>query len=881
MYFMNSGSFWRAWSFSMERRSAALRRLENWAGGTAPKGISFLAWRIEGLRPRKIKSYLKRLYRHRLGMAPGNVLGLLLDIDSREDEAGTAYIRLFLRTADRPMGGGIESFTDPDFRPYFYVVCDDAKQRARELEEWTFNDSGRAAKPLKAEPVEKANAAQAVKLYFRNTGELTAARGEVKKVPGVKETREYDIPFTKRYLIDKGLEPMGWVEAEAAADGTLQRIAAAKGKDSAEEKLRACAFDLETLSPGRFSDPKRDAIVQASYVDEAEQHVYTWKKTDRPYVTLCKDEKEMVQALVDKIKARDPDIVVTYNGDMFDFPYLKERCHRLGVKFDINADGSEPVIKRKGMAKGAVKVRGRQHIDAYQIVRLLARTGAISLVKFDLESVAKALYGEEKEKVKPEEINQAWATGKGLERVADYNLADAVYTLRIAKDYLPLTMAMARLTKQTAFDVSRSSTGVLVEYLLIDKSFRNDLLIPNKPHEDEVKARLERSFEGGYVKSPIAGLHENIAVLDFRSMYPTIIISHHISPDTLNCACCKGNDLHKAPTGDWFCDKRQGFFSSLLEDILKTRIGIQADMKKHPKESIDYKVRYARQWALKILLNSFYGVLGYSRFRWYSRECAIAVTAWGRHYVREVLNAAEKAGFAPLYADSDSAFLVVPAGRGEEEVKKFAADVNEKLPGVMELEFEGFYKRGIFVTKKEGGAAKKKYALIDFEGNLTIVGFEYVRRDWAGIAKETQKAVLEAILKEGNPEKAVKVVRAAIERLKKGEVPNKELVSYTQLRQTPGKYELTAPHVAAALKAIKRGKDIGVGSVLEFIITKSGKSISEKAELAEFVKEGNYDADYYINNQVIPAVIKIMRELGYSEQDLVHGGKQSSLGAFG
>ena len=143
-------------------------------------------------------------------MAARKVSGLLLDVDSRQDEAGSAEIRLFLRTAH-----GIESFADPDFRPYFYVVCDDAKQRAHELEEWSFNDSGRAAKPLKAEPVERANAPQAVKLYFRNTGELTAARAEVKKVPGVKETREYDIPFTKRYLIDKGLEPMGPVQAES------------------------------------------------------------------------------------------------------------------------------------------------------------------------------------------------------------------------------------------------------------------------------------------------------------------------------------------------------------------------------------------------------------------------------------------------------------------------------------------------------------------------------------------------------------------------------------------------------------------------------------------------------------------------------------------
>jgi len=803
------------------------------------------------------------------------VSGLLLDIDSTQDEQGLACIRLFLRT-----GKGIECFTDPDFRPYFYVLCDDAAKRKKELEGMEWQDANRKVRLLKAEAVEKANAGNALKVSFKNTSDLTFVRGEIRKAAGVKETREYDIPFAKRYVIDKGLEPMGYAVVEADAENRALRVACDRERDEAVKRLRVCCFDLETLSPGRFSDPKRDAIVMISYADADEQHVFTFgKKVKRDYVTVFDDERGMVQALVDKIKEKDPDIVVTYNGDSFDFPYLKERCQRLGLKFDVNADGSEPVVRQKGMDK-AVKVRGRQHVDAFQIVRLLARLGVLDLVKFDLEAVAKALYGEEKEKVKPEEINQAWDSGKGLERVADYNLADAAYTLRIARDYLPLTVEMAKLTKQTAFDVSRSSTGILVEYLLIDKSYRNNLLIPNKPREEEVEARAEKSFEGGYVKSPVPGLHENIAVLDFRSMYPSIIVSHHISPDTLNCACCKGLDKHKAPTGDWFCDKRQGFFSSLLEDILNKRIEIQKQMKAVAKDTTEYKVLYARQWALKILLNSFYGVLGYARFRWYSRECATAVTAWGRHYVHEVLQAAENDGFTPLYADSDSAFLILPREKSEDDVKKFAKKVNEALPGVMELEFEGYYRRGIFVTKKEGGAAKKKYALMDFEGNLTIVGFEYVRRDWAQIAKETQKRVIEAVLKEGKPDKAVKVVRETIERLKQGRVPKEELFMYTMLRRTVGKYEQVAPHVAAAEKAIKRGKDIGVGSVLEFIITKSGKTISEKAELAEFVREGDYDAEYYINNQVVPAVIKIMRELGYSEQDLVHGGKQSSLGAF-
>ncbi|MCR4368325.1 MAG: hypothetical protein NUV67_00280, partial [archaeon] len=234
-----------------------------------------------------------------------------------------------------------------------------------------------------------------------------------------------------------------------------------------------------------------------------------------------------------------------------------------------------------------------------------------------------------------------------------------------------------------------------------------------------------------------------------------------------------------------------------------------------------------------------------------------------------------------LLHNTDSLFILLPKNKGEKEALEFAGEINANLPGAMELEFEGLFMRGIFVTKKEGGAAKKRYALVDYKGNLKIVGFEYVRRDWSKIAKETQKGVIEAVLREGRPEKAILLVRKIINELKEGKVPKEELVIMTMLKRKPENYDSIGPHVAAAKRAMERGKEIDVGSVLGFIVTKgSGKSISEKAELEEYVAEGNYDADYYIENQIIPAVIKIMRELGYSEEDLKHGGKQSSLASF-
>ena len=163
---------------------------------------------------------------------------------------------------------------------------------------------------------------------------------------------------------------------------------------------------------------------------------------------------------------------------------------------------------------------------------------------------------------------------------------------------------------------------------------------------------------------------------------------------------------------------------------------------------------------------------------------------------------------------------------------------------------------------------------------MKIVGFEYVRRDWSPVARETQRAVIAAVLEEGKPEEAVRIVRETIKRIKGGKASKSELVVLTQLKRAIGKYDAIGPHVAAAQKAVGRGKELGAGSVIAYIITKRGKSISDKAQLEEYVEEGNYDSEYYIGHQVIPAVIKIMRELGYSKEDLIHGGKQSKLGSF-
>lgn len=208
----------------------------------------------------------------------------------------------------------------------------------------------------------------------------------------------------------------------------------------------------------------------------------------------------------------------------------------------------------------------------------------------------------------------------------------------------------------------------------------------------------------------------------------------------------------------------------------------------------------------------------------------------------------------------------------KKNVDKFLLSVNDELPPGMELEFEGFYERGFFVTKK-------RYALIQ-DDKIVVKGLELVRRDWAPVAKKTQEKVMMAILKDASPDKAAKIIKEVIDHIKKGETPLEDLVIHTQLTKNPDKYKQKAPHVLAAKKAIERGRKVGRGSIIRYIVIKGKGPISQRAEPLEDADVANYDPNYYIDNQVLPAVSRIIDSLGYSQDEIVHQEKQSSLDAF-
>lgn len=206
---------------------------------------------------------------------------------------------------------------------------------------------------------------------------------------------------------------------------------------------------------------------------------------------------------------------------------------------------------------------------------------------------------------------------------------------------------------------------------------------------------------------------------------------------------------------------------------------------------------------------------------------------------------------------------------------KFLEFLNPTLPEGMELEYEGFYRRGFFVSKK-------RYALIENE-KIIAKGLELVRRDWAPIAKDTQQKILMAILREGSPEKALEIVKKVMSEIKSGKAPINDMVIHTQLTRDVEDYTNEGPHVMAAKKSIANGRNVGKGSIIRYIVVKGKKPISKRAEPIEDSINFEYDPEYYINNQVLPAVSRIMGSLGYSSKtllDLAQDEKQTSLDRF-
>jgi len=581
---------------------------------------------------------------------------ILLDIDY-VTENGRPVVRLFGSQRGESDGEPIIAL-DRSFKPYIYVIPEnDLESCINQIYTLDVYDVKKVIKKdigIKKEFLE---------VVLHHPQDVPKLREKILDLSEVKDIREHDIPFYRRYLMDKGLVPMSEVEVNGKLKSPksapsvfldvenlciLEIDGEVKQKDGKIPDLKVMSFDIEVRNPRGMPNSDNDEIIMISMASNfGLEKVISTKKSHFKYVETVEDEKTMIKRFSEIINTENPDIILGYSSDNFDLPYINDRAKKLRIPFKISVDGSDIKFLRRGYTSAAV-VRGRVHVDLYPIMRR-----HLTLDRYTLERVYEELFGEEKDDVEGDQIWEYWDSGgEKLDELFEYSLDDAISAYKVGEKMLPINRELTRIIGQPLSDISRMASGQMIEWFLIRRSYEVNEVIPNKPTQYEYSKRRGRTYVGGYVKEPVKGLHENIVQFDFKSLYPSIIISKNISPDTI-ITSETDEEYYTAPeVPHKFRKSPEGFIPSIIGDLLEERMKIKKLMKE-TKDPVEERVLDVQQQALKTLANSMYGVYGYARFRWYSRECADAVTAWGRDYIKNTMQEAEKYGFYAIYADTD------------------------------------------------------------------------------------------------------------------------------------------------------------------------------------------------------------------------------------
>ncbi|MGD9275830.1 MAG: DNA-directed DNA polymerase [Candidatus Pacearchaeota archaeon] len=752
---------------------------------------------------------------------------------------------------------------------------------------------GRETKVEKVELCEKnfsGKKVKALKIFATNYKDLHDIADKL-DLEEIDFRRGYDLGFVTHYIIERKINPLNWYEITGEVlhnslefnqiDTSLDVDICIKleGYKKIEEKNflpKVLAYDIETdeLKIGEGE------ILMVSLGGENFKKVITWKKVEdkKPdYVEYVEDEAELIEKFSEYVKEISPDFLVGYYSDGFDLPYIKARAMKNKVKINFGIDGSEPKFSR-GVNIQA-KVDGIVHVDILRFIRT-AYAQYMQSETLTLNEVAKEFLQDKKKKF---EIKHSSKLGeKDFREYYEYNLQDSVLTYGLFMKFWPDLLEFSKVVGEPVFDVSRNGLSKQVENYILHNLEKHNEIPEKRPIHSEISSRRQSGgVEGAYVFSPEAGLYEDIAIFDFTSMHTSIIISMNISKSTLlekkEKGCFESPEvMFNGEKKKFYFSHEKGFIPLLVEELFRKRKKYKAEYKKNPN-----RITLARSNAFKLLSASIHGYIGFFGARYYSKESSASILGFVRQFNKDIIKKTEDVGYKVIFGDTDSEGFLMKE-KSEKEVKEFLKKLNSELPGVMELELEGFFKRGLWVKTRGGTTgAKKKYAVIDKYCKLKIRGFETVRRDWCKLARKLQNKIILQILKDGNEKKALEFVKEIIKKIKSREVKKEDLIIRTQLKKPISEYKTLSPHVVAAKKMKEQKIPVEQGGLIEYFIAETQdkkKLVRDKVKLPH--EEDEYNIEYYLNKQVMPAVENIFEVFGINIKEIVDGKKQEGLGKW-
>ena len=530
-------------------------------------------------------------------------------------------------------------------------------------------------------------------------------------------------------------------------------------------------------------------------------------------IEICENEVELFNKLF-KIISSYP-IVFTFNGDNFDLNYLyhraKEHLRFSKEKIPISL-GREIATVIPGIHVDLYKFFHNKVIQIYAFSRKYDET--------DLNSIAKALLGVEKN------ILEDFINRVSLYELAAYCYKDAWITYQLvnfnSQLVLKLIIILMRITKLPMEDVTRIGVSNWIKNMVNFKLRQRRELIPNKEDIASVKGNISttaiikgKKYLGAKVIEPIPGIHFDITVVDFASLYPSIIKIWNISFETIDCPH-KECSLEKLPgVSHWVCKKRRGILSLLIGSLRDLRVEWYKPRSKDPKLDAATRFQYeVIQSSMKVILNAAYGVLGAETSDLYTPAAAESITAIGRFSIDKTIGLAKKLNLEIIYGDTDSLFI-------KNATKSFLNKLVEEVENVLkvDIEVDKTYKYVVFSQRK------KNYFGVTYDGNVDIKGLLGKKKHIPEFVKKTFYEIVN-ILKNVNKreefetakEQIKKIVQANYLRLRSGYVSLSELVIRVTMNKNIEDYTKTTPqHVKAAIQLRNFGFDVKAGQTVSYV----------------------------------------------------------------
>jgi len=619
--------------------------------------------------------------------------------------------------------------------------------------------------------------------------------------------------------------------------------------------LRWVSLDIETSMDAQqlysiavLSDSKRQVFMvgEGEPVESAELCLH-----------YCADTRACLQAFLHWIAAEDPDVLLGWNLVQFDLWVLESLCRREMLAFTLGR-GARTAHWREEQTDGGrrfISIPGRVALDGIELLK----AANYSFESFSLETVARQLLSEGKllsGAHRGEDISRLFHEDKSA--LAAYNLHDCelVWDIFTRQKLVDFAVARSQLTGHLLDRIGGSVAAF--EYAYLPRLHRRGYVAPNLGEQQS-----EVVSPGGYVMDSRPGLYDNVLVLDFKSLYPSIIRTFLIDP----CGFWQAEhqDLNEAEAVEGFNGARFAREGHILPDIV-TELSAARDRAKHEaNEPLSH--------AIKIIMNSFYGVLGSSGCRFFDPRVSSSITLRGHEIIQRSREWIEQQGYAVIYGDTDSLFIWLENHTAQRRLKtpkacqkigqRLTQELNQwwqthlwqkwQLHSALEIQVDTHYQRFLMPTLRGSDlGTKKRYAgLVDKGGELQLVfkGLENVRTDWTRLARQFQEELYKRIFF-GEPYR--EFVRETVRALLAAERDN-ELVYRKRLRRSLGDYQKNIPpHVQAARKQAARIKTpVRRGDWIDYVITTQGAEPAA-ARLQPF------DYQHYLEKQLAPVADAIL-----------------------